>query len=127
MILRSDGTTYTRQCYGRDEDGVLCGHEETSAIADLQAGNGIDPNIVVLPPCSICGGVTSLNRTFSDHASDVHQWTNALHAHLKAAGRIHAAHTLELELETETPRHTRALDTAGVNMTTRVRHHKDPI
>ncbi len=76
---------------------AACGGVASLPTAKLQLGQVVgaeaDPNTIALPPCSKCGAVEALIRTFDSAPEELsahRRKVNALAEHLKASGQVHS-------------------------------------
>jgi len=94
MLLQLLATEIEQRC-------DVCGARRRLALDALQAGvedgdppEPVDPNVIVLPPCTGCGAQEFLNRVTTaprdalDDGAEHRRAVNAVHAALVGAGRV---------------------------------------
>lgn len=88
-----------------------CGGDATHSLADLEAGDGRNRDVVRLPLCTHCGSLSVLNRTWDDPVSGAEHTprerqrgvVNRLHAMLKGRRQIAASVRDVVEAERDEP------------------------
>ena len=87
MILDATQSELLQRCDGCEEERVLKLADLILGLDHPQGGQGLDPNIVRLPPCP-CGSVEFLNRTWDRYPVPTDEAGNALPLHAAAQAAL---------------------------------------